>query len=202
MITQQKQPNGSPSIQYPNLNAAIGSLLGPSLIEREFVGPIIPGTLVPRSRATSQTIPPSTSEPILPSWGLVDTTIEINDTKSDDATYYPIIVNMNLSSAKKLVYKPIINIPITEGTWPSVNVLIKPPEGYLAFPNIKAGFDAQTPPPQDIFFPPVATNSTNPTNQTNQTNPGGGSGKRTRKNKKSKTSNRKKHQSMRKRRRA
>ena len=206
MITREKPPKGGLSNQYPTLNAAIGSLIPRSLIEREDVQPIIPGTLVPRSTATiTTTAPPTTNVPptsepnIPPNWDVVDTTIEENDTKWNDATYYPIIVNMKLSSKEKLVYRPIINSPITEVTWSSDNVLIRPPDGYFAFPNIKAGIDAQAPFPFDeaIFFPPAATNSTNSTNR-----PGGGSGKRTRKNKKSKTSNRKKHQSMRKRRRA
>ena len=210
VVTDQKQSKGDmKSIKkFKTLDDAIGSLIPRSLIEREDVQPIIPGTLgplVPRTTTTiTTTAPPTTNVPptsapnILPNWGGVDTTIDENDTNWNDATYYPIIVNMKLSSKEKLVYRPIINSPITEGTWSSDNVLIKPPNGYFAFPNIKAGIDAQAPFPFDeaIFFPPAATNSTN------STKPGGGSGKRTRKNKKSKTSNRKKHQSMRKRRRA
>ena len=187
VVTDQKQSKGDmKSIKkFKTLDDAIGSLIPRSLIEREDVQPIIPGTFVPRSTATiTTTAPPTTAFP--PALADDYTTISSNDTIWDSEEFQPILVDMAASSPDRLVYK-IYNTWVTEALWETHKATLP----SNAYPNIKAAIKAQTTP--ETHFPELLPGVTIP---------GGGSGKRTRKNKKSKTSNRKKHQSMRKRRRA
>jgi hypothetical protein len=112
-------------------------------------------------------------------------TIHSGDADWNSDVYRPILVNMAASNNTRLVYT-LYDTAIPNGLWKTYQNILP----FNAYPNIQAAIAAQTPETHSPELLPGVTI------------PGGGSGKRTRKNKKSKTSNRKKHQSMRKRRRA